>query len=508
MKLGKKTLDTNRFGKVGSNPQDLATKSKQGGKGVGAEDVAAQQSAQKPKGVGANKTGFDGNNATVAAMNLVGGHAKGSTPMSKAAKASVIGLDTADQKSSVGSKLRKGIMGMMTGVMLATSMTPALAQDATLGFDLQPQAQSELSIASFGLQNDGGLQGFDTGTSVSPWQTRLSFDNTFDVNTSSSDHSPAVQAAIDTAFDRFETRMENVLTPSGLDMARSMAGHDLGFNALTGEGTATPAQENAVKDALKDLLSDLPVAAFSDGAAQTLTNFFTSRGVSAADLEAATLSDFGDAGGDVAKQMVKDFREDSPVAFYSLATVLAGGAGAAAYFQGSDALESIGLSPEFSTRLFGNTKVSLGTSWDEKFTNPALNLGFENVIDFDSAYRLTTTGDAYFSGSSFSDIDLDAWRLSSTFHADDNHTGIRVYAQDADTAMHGIAQGFQVGTSAWYRTDDFRISGGADYNAFTDNFSARLSAEYEPNENMSFGLYGTHDSQGDSQISIGGAIRF
>lgn len=511
MKLPKNSISTNRRGAV--DPKQTGGEDAgriQDGKTVSKTGTSTPTKAQIST-TGFPNSGFETTNASASALRLVDGGAKKNASLSKSAQASVAGLDAADGKSPAKSNwFKRGVMGVMAGMMLANATAPVMAQDA-LTFNLNsPQGQSELVVDSanaFGTNAFGAnASEFGLGsTTISPWQTRLAFDA---APSADADLSPAVQQAVDQAFDRFENRIQDALTPGGLDLAKQAGGGEVGFNLDTRQGDVTEAQADAVKDALQDLFKDLPVAAYSEGMADKLTAFFTARGVPASELDAATLSDFGSAGGDVAKQMVEDFRDDRPVAFYSLASVLAGGAGAAAYFQGSDALESIGLRPEVSTKLFDNTRVKVGASWDEKFSNPSLELSARNVLDFDSAYSLTTEGRAYFGGESFGDLDLDAWRLSSTFHADDGHMGIRVYAQDADSAMHGIAQGFQVGTNAWYRSDDFRITGGADYNAFTDAFNARLSAEYEPSENVSIGLHGSHSSHGDSVISIGAAIRF
>lgn len=511
MKLPKNSLSTRRdlrdstTSQPGANqPNANQVDAKQEGiKGPGAKRLTKTED-QQPAGTPAES--FDKTNASTAAMRLVDGGANKTSSLSKTAQASVAGLDTADGKSPAKSNwFKRGVMAVMTGVMLANA-APAMGQDA-LNFNLNldtPQGQTEQmfdgATNGFSANGAGGLDSL----TLSPWQTRLSFD----AAAADKELSPSVKQAVEQAFDRFEDQVQDALSPGGLDLAERGLTGDVGFNIHTGEGAMTDAQTDAVKDALRDLFKDLPVAAYSGGAADKLTAFFTAQGVPASELDAATLSDFGSAGGDVAREMVEDFRDKRPVAFYSLASVLAGGAGAAAYFEGSDALEAIGLRPQISKKIFDNTRVKLGASWDEKFTNPSLELSARNVIDFDSPYRLTTEGRVNYGGESFSDLDIEAWRLSSTFHADDGHMGVRVYAQDAVRPMHGMGEGLQVGTNAWYRSDDFRITGGADYNAFNDTFSARLSAEYEPTENMSFGLHGTHSSNGDSVISVGAAIRF
>lgn len=433
--------------------------------------------------------------ARLKALGVVGGATKGGH--SKGAEASLVGLEIADDKKPKTGRFKKTVLAVLTGLIIANSVAPAFGQDA-IRDHTQPTTQTVMTLDADSLKSP---------ETFSPWETRL---GDFNIDVKNDNLSPTVEAKIDNAMDRFSNRLENALSHNGLDLARSAAtGSELGFDIFNQTGEATPAQTKAVQRALTDLVGDLPVAAFSDGLAETLTSFFTSKGISGDKLQAATLSDFGDAGGDLAKQLVEDFRDDKPVAFYSLATVLAGGAGAAAYFEGSSVLENIGVKPEFSAKVFKGTKLKLGASWEEKLSNPSFRVGVENRINFqNSTLNLTSEAQAIFSGPDLGSVDLSGWRVSSTLHTDDNRSGIRVWASDNDTTDWGIAEGMQAGTNVWHRTDNFQFSGNATYNFDQDRFNAQISADYRPNENVSFGLFGRHDSAGETQIGIGGRIRF
>ncbi len=170
---------------------------------------------------------------------------------------------------------------------------------------------------------------------------------------------PLIQAAM----KRFTDRIKSIFGRDAMSLAKRSAG-------LTSQGPEpNDAQKAALETAAVDLVKDLPVRAFSPEVANKVQSALADRGVDIPNIGARKVGSLGSVGGDVAKEVVSDFRENHPKSFYGLATGVAVGGAVYAYNEGSDALKKLGIKPKVTAKLGEHTKVGASASWGEKFSD-------------------------------------------------------------------------------------------------------------------------------------------
>ena len=255
-------------------------------------------------------------------------------------------LETIERGGS--SKLQKGVVAALLGFALIGAVTPAHA-DTTL---VKAPQGHELFL--------------DGHTSGTPDYAKL-------LGTSTTFHVQAdtVDARTKAAFDNFEARFTQIIHRDAGSLAA-------GLRPLQSGDPLDATQQKDLERALGDLVKELPVAAFSDDFQSALKTALGGR-----DLSNARLGDLGKIGGDAAKDLVKQLKDDHPKAFWSIAGTVAAAAVTVGYTQGTDALAKLGIKPELSTKVFKDVKLKLGVEAGPKLTDPRVSVGLEGQHTFD-----------------------------------------------------------------------------------------------------------------------------
>jgi len=297
--------------------------------------------------------------------------------------------------------------------------------------------------------------------------------------------SPGVQAQVDEAYINFAARVGHL----------SEGGSHIHPN---GDRSFTDAEKDLMLDALKDLLKDMPVAAFSEGMANNMAEFFDARGVNIDRLDGGTLKDYGRVGGDYAKQLAENWRDDSPVSFYSTATALAGGLAAGAYFEGSDLLRDVGIRPEISTRLFDKSmKLKFKAEWGAEFSD------FRGTLEANQRFQLSdTTNLNVFGNVTFSD-EIESGRLGATLNYN-NGDDLRGHLSGVYNHLPNSVDGDNFTLSGRLQSDNWRVDGNARYDFGSDRFRSSLSAGYETDNGAYLYLQGNYDTHTDSSSVMAG----
>jgi hypothetical protein len=235
-------------------------------------------------------------------------------------------------------------------------------------------------------------------------------------------------------------------------------------------------------------------------------------------MDTMRLDDIGGPFGDAAKNMAEDLRENNPTAFWTTAGALGAGVATYGYLQGSDALEDLGIKPEFGASLFGNAGVEVEGEWGPQFDNPGVSvLGTYELGDHELG-----AGGRYMDGE-FSP------KLSYEFRGDSLRTDIDITLGDdveIDSSMHlnldgkltGAARvrindpdgGQDFGTlGVRYRLSDqstLGLDAGANFD--TDSFRGNLSYDYRTNDNLHLHVQGGYNDVQGTNVGVGVTFRF
>ncbi len=168
---------------------------------------------------------------------------------------------------------------------------------------------------------------------------------------------------VQSAMRRFSARIKAIFDRDAMGLAKRAAG------VTSQQPEPTEAQRAALETAAIDLVKDLPVRALSPEVAGKLKTGLEASGVDIGDLGARKIGSLGSLGGDVAKEVVSDFKEQHPKSYYGLATGVAVGGAVYAYNEGSEALKKLGIKPEVTANLGQNTKIGGSASWGKKFSD-------------------------------------------------------------------------------------------------------------------------------------------
>lgn len=216
----------------------------------------------------------------------------------------------------------------------------------------------------------------------------------------------AVDKAKTEALEKFQDRLVDVLgAASGRALtAEQMAmGKPMANGPVSGE--LTPAQQKELANAGKDLLMEMPISALSPSAAAYAKSYVQSRGGDVTDFESKTIKDLKPVASDLAKNLIRDMKSDSPAAFYGLAAAGAVAVGAYGYHQGSDSLKKLGIKPEVDSKLFNDkVRARAEASWGEKLKDPNLTLGADGTFRVSPTATLRVGASAKVGGPSLSDV--------------------------------------------------------------------------------------------------------
>lgn len=297
-----------------------------------------------------------------------------------------------------------------------------------------------------------------------------------------------VRGAITTNIDRFQSRLESTLGHDAMSMAR-------GRQPFRNGDTLSDAQMSELKDAAQDFIKDMPLGALSPEIASSVARRLADAGIETRDIHSTRLGDLGRIGADIAKDLVKDLKADSPAAFYGLAAGAAVAAGYAAYSGGSERLQRLGIRPQIKTSFFDDKlEVKLRGDWQAHFKD----------------FKATGT-------VAYNQQLNDNWRLSGHVSAD--RSGLvdaGLTARYSSTTTEGIAYVnanrsglLNAGAAFTYSpNENFRLSGGIDHNFQTNRTTANAEAAWRVRDNVDFALSASHDSQGDSRVGAGLRIRW
>jgi hypothetical protein len=297
-----------------------------------------------------------------------------------------------------------------------------------------------------------------------------------------------VRSAVNANIDRLNSRIEVALGHDAMSMAR-------GRTPVREGDVLTDAQQTELKNASVDFIKDMPIGALSPEIASGIQERLKSAGVDVRDIASTKLGDLGAIGGDIARDLLKDLKSNSPAAYYGLAAGAAAAAGYAAWTGGSQKLQSLGIKPEIKQKFFDDKlEVKLRGDWQAHFK------------DFKVSGTATYTQNLG-----------DHWKLSGSVSADPTgftRAGLGAqYTSDtlsANAYLNANRSGLEnVGGSLVYRpNDDFRLSVGVDHNFQTDRTTAQAEATWKVRDNVDFALSASHDNRGDSRVGVGVRISF
>jgi hypothetical protein len=278
---------------------------------------------------------------------------------SRAADAALRSVSALEQKrQGLFEQTKKGVVAALVGLTLLSGITPAHAEPTLTP---APQTSSWFEAAPpTGPPAVRTLLGLDSAV-VAPAQAR-----------------PEVQAATKKALDAFAARLAVVLHQDAGSLAQGLTpirpGDPLGAE-----------QTRAVEGALKNLIEELPVGAFSPALQERLEDVLGSMG-RRVDLAQVTVKEAerlaARAAGDFAKDILADLKQDRPAAFWTMASTAATAAVVVGYAHGTDALARLGVKPEVSTRIFDDVKLQVGLRAGPQFSDPRATVGFSGAHAF------------------------------------------------------------------------------------------------------------------------------
>lgn len=298
-----------------------------------------------------------------------------------------------------------------------------------------------------------------------------------------------VRAQLEAALATYTSKIETTLGHDAMSMAR-------GRVPVREGDTLSAAQQTELQNASTDFLKSIPLGALSPEIAAGIQGKLEAAGLKTRDPASTKLGDLGSIGGDIAKDLIKDLKQASPAAYYSLAGGLAAAAGVAAWTGGSAKLASLGIKPEVKQKFFDDQlEVKLRGDWDAHFKNFKTTGTVTGRMDLGDAGKLSASVTAN-SATGFDhgrvQYDLNRPNLNLSAYGTINHSGLET-----------------VGGNVGYRHgENLNLSAGINHNFQTDRTTATAEATWKVKKDVDFALSASHDSHGDSRIGAGVRIRF
>ncbi len=325
-----------------------------------------------------------------------------------------------------------------------------------------------------------------------------------------------VEQAVLSNIDRFTTRLQTTLHHDALSLAR-------GQRPLQEGDSLTAEQQDAMQSAAQDFVKGMPIGALAPELAASIQEKLKDAGVEVRDIASTKLGDLGKIGGDIAKDLLKDFKKDSPTAFYSLAAGAAAAAGYVAWTKGSEKLSQLGIKPELKQKFFDDQlQVKLKGDWQAHFKDFKATATVDGKVSLGEYGRLTGSVTAN-SRTGFENatvgynLDKPNWNLSASaafnqggFERARLEGGYKTDTLSATAYATATASGAETvgGRFSYNPNKDFALSGGVEHNFMTDRTTANAEATWKVRENVDFALSGRADSKGDAYAGVGVRIRF
>lgn len=180
---------------------------------------------------------------------------------------------------------------------------------------------------------------------------------------------PAARDAMKAAVDAYTARLEAMVLPSAMTLARGAPAK------LTGGLTAE--QEAEFRAATTDFIEHVPLSVFSPEIAARVQKSLEREGVKVPDLQLTQVGQLGSVArtiaSDVAKEYLAGLKRDSPAAYYGLAASAAAAIGYVAWEKGSARLSELGIKPELHKSFFNSKlEVRVGAEWLAHFEETKL----------------------------------------------------------------------------------------------------------------------------------------
>ena len=386
---------------------------------------------------------------------------------------------TQKRKSSTAGKLKRSFLTLMIGVMaLNAVVAPSLAQAQELtGLNNQPTVVQTLE------------QRADTAPNFGPLSLKMaSLGSDLELGDFKVDVADAgVQQKADAAYVRFESRVRRALHRDAASLAEGKVPVEVGADLSV-------AQEDALKDALKDFFGEMPVGALSENAQSIVRTLVGATGADTSNLGSMRIKDLGDPVGDHFKEFAESIRKDRPVLFWSVAGAAGAGVAAHGYLNGSDALDDLGIKPEISHRFnVGQTefRLGVGADWEAKFQDftPELSLRFEQGA-WRGSVSGTTDGEEF--GAALRYRPSDVLSVAGRYQFDD----------PGEVNMLSLGARFNPDHSDW------SFGGDTNYNFNTDDFGIGLGAGFQPSDSLDMQLRLHHNSTLGTHIGLGATYNF
>ena len=298
-----------------------------------------------------------------------------------------------------------------------------------------------------------------------------------------------VRASLEASLNAYTSKVEITLNHDAMSIAR-------GKVPVREGDTLTAAQQTELQNASTDFLKSIPIGALSPELAAGIQAKLKDAGLETRDVASTKLGDLGRIGGDIAKDLVKDLKQASPTAYYSLAGGLAVAAGVVAWQGGSSKLGSLGIKPEVNKKFFDDKlEVKLRGDWDAHFKN------FKATTTVTGRLNLGDAGQLSASVSANSATGFDSARVQ--YDLNRPNLNLSAYATANRDGMQDVG-----GNLVYRPNDNLTLSGGINHNFQTDRTTATAEAAWKVNKNVDFALSASHDSAGESRVGAGVRIRF
>ena len=412
-----------------------------------------------------------------------------STKGADVALRSVKGLTENADGKGLSDSLRRGLAAALIGVTLLGGVQTARADTVSVA---APQTAGQVYANPATGPPGLVVNGQTTGTATDSLSARLQF-NRFVDGAAVSARPATVDARTSAAFDQFHTRLTQILHRDSASLAS-------GQTPIHAGDPLSSAQQREVESALGNLVSELPVGAFGPGIRGAIESTFSAIGHDV-DLSTTRLKDLGSEGGKAASDIVKQLRAQHPTTFWSVASVAAAGAVAVGYTQGTDALAKLGIKPEFSAKIFKDTKLSVGVSAGAHFSDPNATLGLNSSHTFNNGVVVRGGVEAKLRGS-----ELTAGSLSAGVST----TG--GFNANANVNVDGHFKPIDARLSVTQQFDRWHVGGDAAYNFTNDRFTSSVSAgrtfDINTKNDLDLQIRGSVDTHGSSKIGVGVTFRW
>ncbi len=305
---------------------------------------------------------------------------------------------------------------------------------------------------------------------------------------SSSKTTDAASGAMRAAVDRYTARLESVVVPSAMSMAR-------GAPALT-SGALSAAQEVEFRHATNDFLNELPLGALSPTLADRIQEALKGEGLTVPDLQITPVGRLPQVARNLVRDAARDYvdalRHEAPAAYYSLAAAGAAAIGYVAWEHGT----SKGLKPELAHAFFNSRlEVKVGAEWAAHFKDFQLTTTVTGHADLGDAGHLAATVTAN------SRTGVDRGRLDYAFGRPElsGAAYLTVNQRGVETIGASVTR---------MPNSHLVLTARVEHNRADGRTSATAEAALRVSENVDVAASATTDTNHQTHVGVGVKVRF